>query len=335
MNRRVQKRKREEAPMPRPTGGYQGEQLVLWLVLRWALLEEGLTGDRMASICSCVCKRWKEVATNPRLSTGLMRAISFDVGTRNLGMWAGSFRPDRPNSPWTFHAWELIDLGVNAASDACVAFVTGMARKPWAHRYFEHMFVELQPPKLATMAIQNFSLAIFSYFLTQRVLLCGGAPADMANYAHMVSARGKLHVYITDCDTDSLSEAELQELVPFSGMTYPQRKKMAERHTSLLLREAELDRHAHPGWRKWFESVDKADPADAFLNAAYKLRSLYGVRVPPSKRKRTAERVTQAREEMKAEGPPPKRRRRATASSPKKKKKTATTKRKKKGATSD
>jgi hypothetical protein len=238
------------------------------------------------------------------------------VGTRNLGLWAGSFRPDRPNSPWTFHAWELIDLGVNAASDACVAFVTGMEKKPWAHRYYEHMFVELQPPKLATMAIQNFSLAIFSHFLTRRLSYCSRADdISLANYAHMVSARGKLNVYTTDCDATDIST----DLIPSSTMSYAQRKKMANTHTSLLLREAELDRGAHPGWRRWFESVDKADPADAFLNGAYKLRAMYGARV---KRQRTTERIKRAREEMEAETPVKRRRQRKAPAVNKKRKRT-------------
>jgi hypothetical protein len=49
-----------------PLQGYKGDRLVLWLVLRWAFWQEGLIGDRLAGVMTCVYKSWARVASDPR-----------------------------------------------------------------------------------------------------------------------------------------------------------------------------------------------------------------------------------------------------------------------------
>jgi hypothetical protein len=82
----------------------------LFVLLRWSLRRECLFGDKMVTLLSGVCKSWRRICRDPALIAGLMRVVSFDIGMRNLALWAGSYNPDRPERPFTFHHWELIDL---------------------------------------------------------------------------------------------------------------------------------------------------------------------------------------------------------------------------------
>lgn len=67
----------------------------VWLLVHWGLRQEGLVGDRMLYLFAAVCRQWRLSVHDPEIRAGLMRILSFDVGTVNLAVWLGSFNPER------------------------------------------------------------------------------------------------------------------------------------------------------------------------------------------------------------------------------------------------
>jgi hypothetical protein len=95
----------------------------LFVFLRWLLRLETRIGDVTVARCTGVCKAWRRVCRDRLLFAGLMRVVSFNVSMHNLAMWAGSYDPARPESPFIFHHWELIDLGMMIPLEAIFNFV--------------------------------------------------------------------------------------------------------------------------------------------------------------------------------------------------------------------
>jgi hypothetical protein len=114
----------------------------LFVFLRWALRRECLFGDKITTLLSSVCRSWRRVCRDPALIAGLMRVVSFDIGMRNLALWAGSYSPDRPEQPFTFHHWELIDLETTVPFVASYNLVQLLIKnRPWLHLYYEQVLI--------------------------------------------------------------------------------------------------------------------------------------------------------------------------------------------------
>jgi hypothetical protein len=231
-----------------------------------------------------------------------MRVVSFDVGMRNLAMWAGSYDPARPESPFVFHHWELIDLATTVPSEAIFNFVRFMTeRGGWIHMGYERVLIENQP-RLEASQMQSIGACLQTYFTTRR-LTCGAYGGDETrNYVQLVHAGNKLKVY----------KGELPKPInkgDSRSAQYTYRKRLAEAHAIEELRIGE-ENGTSPMWRDYFLSRPKKDDlADAFLLAAHYLETTYGPKVPrtrkrkaptaeddapPAKRKRVAPKKTAA-----------------------------------------
>lgn len=258
-----------------------GDQFVagLFVFLRWLLRLETRIGDVAVARCAGVCKAWRRVCRDRSLFAGLMRVVSFDVGMRNLAMWAGSYDPARPEIPFVFHHWELIDLCTTVPSEAIFNFARFMTEHGgWLHLGYERVLIENQP-RLEASQMQSIGACLQTYFTTRRLTCDVYGGDETRDYVQLVHAGNKLKVY----------KGELPKPInkPASrSAQYNYRKRLAEAHAIEELRIGE-EHGASPMWRDYFLSRPKKDDlADAFLQAAHYLETTHGPKVPRTRKRK-------------------------------------------------
>lgn len=315
----------------------------VWLLVHWGLRQEGLVGDRMLYLFAAVCRQWRLSVHDPEIRAGLMRILSFDVGTVNLAVWLGSFNPERGRrTPFVFHHWELINLETNVPTEAIQNFVRfAHTKRPFMTRNCDLVRIESQP-RMEASQMQIIGACLQTYFTTAKTMLLRPKEELPHNYMSLIHAGNKLKVVL---DLGILQASDRPAKPASKSAQYNWRKKVSESDCRLMLQLLE-EAGAPAQWLEWFEKLPKKDDvADAFLQGAYCLFHLFGHMLPPAtadeeaetgmvrpKRKRAAP-VKRARKKRavadneEAPPPPKKKKKRATTEETKRKKAPASKKR--------
>lgn len=192
---------------------------------------------------------------------------SFDVGTKNLGVWVGRFVSSRTTFPFDFQHWEVLSLGTNQLQPACETMVREFERRPFLNDS-EWILVENQIDDTVNRRgnslyrvgrMKAVAQAICTYFFTKRY------PAPTCKQIVSVSARNKLHVW------DGLQLPPLPVIQRQPKMTQHRHNKLrAIAQTEALLRLGVQAEELDPKWSTFLRGLKKKDDvADAFLQAAY------------------------------------------------------------------
>lgn len=202
-----------------------------------------------------------------------MRIASFDVGTKNLGIWVGEFLPDNAVFPFRFTHWEVLDLGTNQLKEACECMVREFERRPFLNEC-EWVLIENQIDDIIVKRVfkagrmKAVGQAIATYFYTKRF------PDELCDGIFSVSARNKLKVW--ECmgfgppPQPPHSTTHTKTGKPKKLSKHAMNKLLGEAQTEALLQRGIEAGECDPKWLAFIEGLEKKDDvADAFLQAAY------------------------------------------------------------------
>ncbi|BBI30332.1 putative holliday junction resolvase [Acanthamoeba castellanii medusavirus] len=252
----------------------------VWVLVHWGLRQDGIVGDHMLYLFAAVCRQWRRVAHDPELRSGLMRILSFDVGTVNLAVWLGSFNPERGRrAPFVFHHWELINLETNVPTEAIQNFVRfAHTKRPYLVRNCDLVRIESQP-RMEASQMQIIGACLQTYFTTAKTMVLQPKEELPRDYMALIHAGNKLKIAI---DLGLLLAADRPDKPASKSGQYNWRKKVSESDCRLLLQLME-EAGAPSRWLEWFESLPKKDDvADAFLQGAHCLFHLFKHMLPPA-----------------------------------------------------
>lgn len=209
-----------------------------------------------------------------------MRIASFDVGTKNLGMWVGEFVGANRVFPFRFLHWEKLSLGTNQLKEACECMVSEFERRPWLNEC-DWILVENQIDDIVmdrerrsqglvykAGRMKAVGQAICTYFYTKRF------PHESCCQIVNVSARNKLKVWegmgLGPRPALPFNATHTKKGKPKKITAHCSNKLLAEIQTAALLRKGIDATECDPKWLAFIESLEKRDDvADAFLQAAY------------------------------------------------------------------
>ena len=209
------------------------------------------------------------------------RVLSIDVGTRNLGIWVGSWIEGDAQQQQHFrtHHWELMNLHAHTASIASDHMVEQFLTRPWLYDpRIAAVLIESQ--EYAVPLMQRLSNAIQAHFLT--IVRTDRFPG-YEPHVSFASGPGKLRVYTGGKEFAAPTKTR---------STRKRNKWLGERHCRELLR-AGGERDA--AWLDWWRSLAKKDDvSDAYLQGAW---YLYRTNRSAAKRKRERESARPAQDD--------------------------------------
>lgn len=212
------------------------------------------------------------------------RIASFDVGMKNLGIWAGEFKPENKVFPFYFTHWEVLDLGTCQLKEACESMVREFERRPFLNEC-DWILVENQIDdtligrrgkgsyfKVGRM--KAVAQAIKTYFYTKRYVECKPANLEHLDQILSISSRTKLKVWdgmgFTPKVVMPRSFTHTKTGKPKKTSRYQYNKVQGIAQTQQLLARGIEASECDGKWLVYFNGLQKQDDAaDAFLQAAY------------------------------------------------------------------
>lgn len=195
-----------------------------------------------------------------------MKILSIDVGIQNLGLCILEYQK-KMEIPFQIIDWEKVNLKTVTSSQSTQAMVKMFLSRPHCYQV-DLVLIESQ--ERAVEKMKRLGNAIQSHFETVKAL------QNKSFGVTWSSGPVKLRVYE---GPETWTPIKVKD-------GYQRNKKTGIEHTRAILKQGEsvADENCIY-WLRWFEKLEKKDDvADAFLQGAFYLKSLY--QNPPKKRKR-------------------------------------------------
>lgn len=222
----------------------------------------------------------KTVPAAPASSSRPYRVLSYDVGTKNMGICLLVHDPTPGRwLPFKIEQWERLDLQCNNIIKRGVyAFCEKMEDRPWSQSA-DRVVIESQHKNPRMKHLAHGMLAY--HYITAKYKRPSFPPHK---YVDFMSAASKLTVHprlFADSKEPTLK--------------YQQRKNLAKKHARAILVRATETGELETRWLTWFDKLGAKsdDAADAFLQGAHVLLR-YNDKRRPRKRKRRTRKRTQS-----------------------------------------
>lgn len=242
----------------------------------WHMIAQILFREDQAAYhrLALTCKGLMSALLCPRVLRKLPRTISYDLGTTNLGIWAGGYEPEDVVFPWRFHHWRLVNLKCGGRNDTAVFnFVEeGLKNLQGWTRMYKYVCIEQQPKTRGNMRTLGHGIQSFHYTLRRLDPQIGTLTTK--GEISFVSAKNKLNLYEMSGCPYPVPELRKPRGGKITG--YDKRKMLAIEHTRLLLRWGISLGRVNERWLNFFESHKKKDDlADAWLQGAWLLSNMH------------------------------------------------------------
>eukprot|EP01116_Phalansterium_solitarium_P005184 TRINITY_DN16590_c0_g1_i1.p1 TRINITY_DN16590_c0_g1~~TRINITY_DN16590_c0_g1_i1.p1 ORF type:complete len:223 (-),score=9.97 TRINITY_DN16590_c0_g1_i1:617-1285(-) len=202
---------------------------------------------------------------------------SFDLGTRQLGLWVGTIDPTVPVTGVRTLRWELIDLESNNADVACRKLIDRLVADKLFYGTVTHVTVESQG--CSSAVIRRLSSGFMAHLYTMQKTY----PFDL----HVSSAKNKLTVWdaiktdvpqnVLDAVCSKGEEAEIRRQLA-SNSKRSNRRRLLNKRLAILHVRYILEAQVATGTdvEKWHtiyrQCKKKDDMADSKLQGVYRLR---------------------------------------------------------------
>jgi len=236
--------------------------LTLRIFCKWLEVARPRSHCRYMGLMTQICRAWHRVIEDPHLLSDHIRVMAYDVGTTNMGIWAGHYDPAR-NFPYVLHYWKVVNLQAANIPSAVFKFCDQTHRKRSWCRFYHCIAIESQ---FANARMTALSRAMVAHHYTLRLMR--NYP-DAMRAVQMTSAGGKYKVY---------KGPPLPLKIGGKRTRYKVNKATSLAHGEALLREAIYDRAFPLSYLPWWLGLSekrRGDSADAFLLAAYKMNQLH------------------------------------------------------------